>query len=113
MSFFYLAALLVALAGMVVLDLRFRLFFAVAPVRAAIVLVLGVAFFVCWDLVGIDLGIFFRGNPGLLTGVQLGPELPLEELFFLALLCYLTMNLYGWLRGAASRRVSTPPGPRR
>ena len=108
MGFLYLGALLVSLAGMVVLDLRFRLFFAIAPVRAAIVLALGIAFFVVWDLAGIGAGIFFRGNPGLLTGVQVAPELPLEELFFLALLGYLTMNLYGWLRSAAQRRVSKP-----
>jgi lycopene cyclase domain-containing protein len=108
-TLFYLAGLLVALAGMVVLDLRFRLFFAVAPVRAAAVLVLGIAFFLCWDIAGIDLGIFFRGNPGLLTGVQLGPELPVEELFFLALLCYLTMNLYAAIRRLSSpKRVSKP-----
>jgi lycopene cyclase domain-containing protein len=95
MNLLYLGALLVSLAGMVALDLRFRLFFAVAPFRAAIVLVAGVAFFLAWDLAGIGAGVFFRGAPGLLTGVQLAPELPLEELFFLALLCYTTMNLYG------------------
>lgn len=108
MSLLYLGALLVSLAGMVVLDLRFRLFFAVAPVRAAIVMVLGIAFFLVWDVAGIGAGIFFRGNPGLLIGVLIAPELPLEELFFLALLCYLTMNLYGWLRSAAQRRISKP-----
>jgi lycopene cyclase domain-containing protein len=112
MGFLYLGALLISLAGMVVLDLRFRLFFAVAPVRAAIVLALGIAFFVVWDLAGIGAGIFFRGNPGLLTGVQVAPELPLEELFFLALLCYLTMNLYGWLGSATQRHVSKPGGGR-
>lgn len=103
MSLVYLGVLLVSLAGMVVLDLRFRLFFAVTPVRAAIVLVVGIAFFLVWDLAGIGAGIFFRGNPGLLTGVLIAPELPLEEVFFLALLCYLTMNAYGWL----TRRRST------
>ena len=108
MSLIYLGALLVSLAGMVVLDLRFRLFFAVAPVRAAIVLAAGIAFFLVWDLAGIGAGIFFRGNPGLLTGILIAPELPLEEVFFLALLCYLTMNVYGWLRSAAERRVSKP-----
>jgi lycopene cyclase domain-containing protein len=107
-SFVYLGALLVALAGMVVLDLRFRLFFAAAPGRAAVVLALGVAFFLAWDVAGIGAGIFFRANPGLLTGVLLGPELPLEELFFLALLCYLTMNAYGWLTSPAQRGVSKP-----
>ena len=89
--------LLVALAGMVVLDLRFRLFFRRNPVRAAIVLAVGVLFFLAWDLVGHRLGIFFRGSAELLTGIRLAPELPLEELFFLTLLGYLTMNGYGWL----------------
>ena len=108
MSALYLVGLLVALTGMVVLDLRFRLFFARAPLRAALVLGLGVAFFLAWDAAGIGLGIFFRGNPAVLLGVQLAPELPLEELFFLTLLCYLTMNAYG----AVSRWSSSRPGRR-
>ena len=109
MSLIYLGALLVSLAGMVLLDLRFRLFFAVAPARAAIVLAAGIAFFLVWDLAGIGAGIFFRGNPGLLTGILIAPELPLEEVFFLALLCYLTMNLYRWLRRRLQRRIETRP----
>jgi lycopene cyclase domain-containing protein len=112
-SFLYLVGLLVALAGMAVLDLRFGLFFWRAPVRAAVVLVVGVAFFLGWDAAGIGLGIFFRGDPTLLVGVQLAPELPLEELFFLTLLCYLTMNAYGaisrWLSSRPDRRVDTSP----
>jgi lycopene cyclase domain-containing protein len=107
MSFFYLGALLISLAGMVVLDVRFRLFFAVAPVRAAIVLVAGIAFFLAWDVAGIGAGVFFRGNHDLLTGVQFAPELPLEELFFLALLCYVTMNVYCWLSSRLWRRIET------
>jgi lycopene cyclase domain-containing protein len=97
MGILYLAALLVSLAGMVVLDRRFRLFFFDRPVRAAIVLVVGVVFFLVWDVFGIGLGIFFRGETALMTGILIGPELPLEELFFLTLLCYLTMNVF---RGA-------------
>ena len=116
MSFLYLAGLLIALAGMVVLDLRFRLFFRRAPLRAAIVLVVGVLFFLVWDAAGVGLGIFFRGDLALLTGVQLAPdlapEIPLEELFFLLLLCYLTMNVYGalgrWSRSRRHRRLETP-----
>jgi lycopene cyclase domain-containing protein len=109
MSVLYLAGLLFALLGMVVLDVRFRLFFGRAPLRAGIVLVLGVAFFLAWDAAGVGLGIFFRGNLALLTGAQLAPEIPLEELFFLVLLCYLTMNVYGWLSIRRSRRVETIP----
>ncbi|SDY74333.1 lycopene cyclase domain-containing protein [Herbiconiux ginsengi] len=97
MGILYLAALLVSLGGMVVLDRRFRLFFFDRPVRAAVVLLVGVAFFVVWDLLGIGLGIFFRGETDFMTGILLAPELPLEEVFFLTLLCYLTMNVF---RGA-------------
>lgn len=113
MSGLYLIGLLVALAGMVVLDLRFRLFFGAAPLRAALTLVLGVAFFLAWDAAGIGLGIFFRGTTSLLVGVQLAPELPLEELLFLTMLCYLTMNVYGELTRRSSsrrrRRIDTVP----
>ncbi len=112
MSGLYLGGLLFALLGMVVLDLRFRLFFWRSPVRAAVVLVLGIAFFLAWDAAGVGLGIFFRGNLELLTGVQLAPEIPLEELFFLTLLCYLTMNAYGfvgrWSSSRQSRRIEAP-----
>lgn len=97
MSGLYLIGLVVALVGMVVLDLRFRLFFGRAPLRAAVVLVLGVAFFLAWDVAGVGLHIFFRGGSRWLLGLQLAPEVPIEELFFLALLCYLTMNVYGAL----------------
>jgi len=93
----YLAALLVALTGMVVLDRRFRLFFWRDARRAAIVLLAGLAFFLAWDLAGVGGGIFFRGETSFMTGLQVAPEVPLEELFFLTLLCYLTMNVYGWL----------------
>jgi lycopene cyclase domain-containing protein len=103
-NFLYLGGLLIALAGMVVLDVRLRLFFAASPWRAVVVMVVGIAFFLVWDLAGIGLGVFFRGNPDLLIGVELAPELPLEELFFLALLCYSTMNLYALLSRMVVRR---------
>jgi lycopene cyclase domain-containing protein len=89
----YLLGLLVALTGMVVLDRRFGLFFWQHWRRAAVILPVGIAFFLVWDLAGIGLGIFFRGETSFMTGIQVVPELPLEEPFFLALLCYLTMNL--------------------
>ena len=104
MAFLYLAALAIALTGMVMLDRRFRLFFWADARRAAIVLVVGVLFFLAWDLAGVGLGVFFRGETDFMTGLQVAPELPVEELFFLTLLCYLTMNLYGFF----NRRAVTP-----
>ncbi len=97
MGILYLLALMIALTGMVLLDRRFRLFFWRSARRATVVLVVGVLFFLAWDLSGIGLGIFFRGETPFMTGLVLAPELPIEELFFLTLLCYLTMNLFGFL----------------
>jgi lycopene cyclase domain-containing protein len=97
MGFLYLAALLIALTGMVLLDRRFGLFFWRDKLRAAFTLSLALAFFVLWDMAGIGLGIFFRGETSFMTGIQVAPELPVEELFFLTLLCYLVMNAYGFL----------------
>ena len=95
MGIVYLAALLVSLTGMVVLDRRFRLFYWVNAKRASIVHVVGIVFFLVWDIYGIGQGLFFRGETSFMTGILLGPELPLEELFFLTLLTYMTMNLFG------------------
>lgn len=95
MSALYLVALLISLGCMVLLDRRFSLFFWRDARRASIVLLSGVLFFLLWDLAGIGLGIFYRGESPFLIGLHLAPELPIEEVFFLALLGYLTMNVYG------------------
>ncbi|MET0989677.1 MAG: lycopene cyclase domain-containing protein [Glaciihabitans sp.] len=105
MGLIYIACLAVSIFGMVTLDRRFTLFFWRDRARAAIVLAAGVLFFIAWDLAGIGLGIFFRGETVFMTGLQLAPELPVEELFFLILLCYLTMNVYAAAGIALSRRT--------
>lgn len=105
MSAAYLIALLVSLAGMVLLDVRHRLFLGRDPLRAAIVLATGTVFFLLWDLAGIGLGIFFRDDGEFATGILLAPELPLEEPIFLLFLCELTMVVVcGAERLLAARR---------
>lgn len=94
MSFLYLAALLISIFGMIMLDRRFTLFFWADARRASVVLPVGVLFFLAWDMAGINAGVFFRGTGQWMTGVLLAPELPIEEVFFLTLLCYMTMNVY-------------------
>jgi lycopene cyclase domain-containing protein len=80
---------------MVLLDRRFRLFLFADARRGALVLAVGVAFFLLWDLVAIGLGFYGRGEGEALSGVELLPHLPVEELVFITFLCYLTMVLYG------------------
>lgn len=100
MGFVYLAALAVSLTGMVVLDRRFGLFFFDDARRAGVVLASGVLLFLLWDVLGIAAGVFFRGQTDFMTGWLIAPELPVEEVGFLTLLCYLTMNVW-----AAARRL--------
>lgn len=107
-AFAYLAALAVSIGGMIVLDRRFRLFFWRDARRASLVLGAGVAFFLLWDLAGIAAGVFFRGDTEFMTGLVIAPELPIEEVLFLALLCYLTMNVYN----AADRALRDRPRER-
>ncbi|MFZ3453565.1 lycopene cyclase domain-containing protein [Arthrobacter sp. 7Tela_A1] len=103
MGFLYLLFLLASIGCMALLDHRFKLFFfSGAPLRAAVVLAAGLAFFLVWDLFGIGLDIFYRGETRFMLGVELAPHLPLEEAFFLAFLCYLTMVLFGLLKVAAT-----------
>jgi lycopene cyclase domain-containing protein len=92
-GFAYLAGLLVAITCMALIDARWRLAFWRAPAAAAVTVAAGVAFFLAWDAAGILLGVFFRGRSGIVTGIELAPELPLEEPVFLAFLCYLTLVL--------------------
>ncbi|MBE7953711.1 lycopene cyclase domain-containing protein [Microbacterium oxydans] len=90
----YLAALLVSLGCMLLLDWRFRLFFWRDAVSAAVVTALGLVFFLVWDVAGIANGIFFRGDGAIATGLVLAPELPIEEPVFLLFLVVCTMIIY-------------------
>jgi lycopene cyclase domain-containing protein len=86
-SFLYLVGLILAIAGLALLDYRHKLAFAKTARYFCIILV-AVAFFLTWDYAGISLGIFFRGETSLLSGYLISEELPLEEVFFLILLSY-------------------------
>lgn len=115
MSFAYLGFLLLSLAGMVVLDVRRKLFFAHDARRAALVLLAGLVFFLAWDVAGIGLGIFLHSQSRWATGWMVAPQIPVEEVVFLVFLCYLTMNLVRVVeqvlarRSAASRREADAP----
>ncbi|ADG75774.1 lycopene cyclase domain protein [Cellulomonas flavigena DSM 20109] len=92
----YLGALLVSLAGLAVLDRRFRLAFWYDARRASWTVGLSVVGFLLWDLAGLALGIFARGDSPHMTGILLAPELPIEEAFFLALLSYVGLLAWRW-----------------
>jgi lycopene cyclase domain-containing protein len=104
LTLWYLASLLISIAGLTALDFRSKLAFFSAPLRATITMVIGVVFFLLWDVAGIALGIFFRGDSPFLSGWQLAPELPIEELFFLIVLCYSTLLVFLAARNRLARK---------
>ncbi|WP_430646666.1 lycopene cyclase domain-containing protein [Agromyces sp. GXS1127] len=113
-GFAYLAGLLVVIGCMALIDARWRLVFWRAPLAAALTIAVGLAFFLLWDAAGIAAGVFFRGSSAIVTGIELAPELPLEEPVFLAFLSYLTLILVlGGERALAARerRVAAATDP--
>jgi len=107
----YLSILLFLLGCMALVDARWKLFLFVRPWAAAAVLALGTAYFLVWDVAAIAAGIFLHRESPLMTGIMIGPALPLEEAFFLLFLCYQTMILFTgalrlWHHRGALRRKS-------
>jgi lycopene cyclase domain-containing protein len=108
MGIVYLAALLAGIVCMLLLDHRFTLFFWRDAKAAVTVTGVGVLFLLGWDLAGIGLGIFLRGEGAIATGMMLGPQLPIEEPVFLLFLVLCTMVLYTGARRFLSSRPAWP-----
>jgi len=90
----YLSGLIFSLVGLGLLDWRFRTAFTVNKKAAAFAILIPTIFFILWDVAGIAMGIFFRGDTSHLTGIVLAPEFPIEELFFLLLLNYTALTVF-------------------
>ena len=102
----YLAILIVSLVGLYLLDRTHKLAFTVDAKRSLLSMLPAFILFLLWDIAGIASGIFFRGENTLLTGIQIFPEFPIEELFFLALLCYSTLIVFTWVQKILTARES-------
>lgn len=104
MNLIYLIGLVASLSGLALIDFRFKLACFYRPARAATVLAISVAFFAAWDFAGIGLGIFFRGHAKYLSGLLIAPEFPIEEVFFLLLLCYSTLVVFTFIERNRDRK---------
>ena len=93
----YALFLLFSIAGLGILDYRFKLAVFYKPVQALSVLATAVGVFILWDIAGIFLNIFRIGDNNLLLGLHIG-EFPVEELLFLVLLNYTSLVVYCLLR---------------
>ena len=110
----YLGLLLFSLSGLALLEWHRRLAVFADARRALAAIAIAVAFFLVWDTVGIGLGIFSRGDVPYMTGVELWPEMPVEEPVFLVLLNYVTLLLWRLLvtRGGDRRVLRRPSAVR-
>lgn len=104
MMFLYLIGLIVAISCLVLIDYRYSLALFYDRRRTIMTLITAIGLFVIWDILGINLGIFFHGGSPFSLPFRLLPEFPIEELFFLLLLTYVTLIVYRFIeqRGGKS-----------
>lgn len=94
MQFVYLGGLLLSIAGLAILDYRFKLAFWHNKKQTVFTLLISIGVFVAWDIAAITLGIFNHGNSAFNLPFTIAPEFPAEEIIFLLLLCYNALILY-------------------
>ena len=94
MQLAYLATLALGTGCMALMDHRWRLVLWADVRRALIVIGVGLVLFLAWDVAALRLGLYHRGESTAMTGVEVAPNLPLEEIFFILFLCYLTLVLH-------------------
>jgi lycopene cyclase domain-containing protein len=98
MIFLYLIGLVGAISCIALIDWRYKLAFFYDKRRTIVTLVTAIALFIVWDILGIKLGIFFHGGSPFSLPVRLLPEFPIEELFFLLLLTYVSLIIYRFVQ---------------
>jgi len=94
MQWLYLIGLCVSIGGLAVLDYHYKLAFWFNAKRTFFTLVVAVLFFLAWDISGIYLGIFLHGTSPYSLPFTIFSQFPVEELFFLFLLCYCALIIY-------------------
>lgn len=94
----YLVLLVCVLVCFVAVDYKYKLVLFKDATRAIKIYGLSLLIFIIWDVLGIVLNIFFIGNTPFLTGIIIGPEFPIEEIFFLTVLIYNPLIVYTFLK---------------
>ena len=107
MSVLYLGFLLVSMFCMGLVDRRWKLFLFDRPRAAVTAVVVGFVFFLVWDLVAIELAVYSKGESPAMTGIDVAPHLPIEELFFITFLCYIAGVFHGLFMRVLTHRSVT------
>lgn len=91
MSFLYLGGILAAMIGVGLIDARWKLALFARPKRAALAIFGTVIVLLTIDLLGIYTGNFMLGESRWMTGIEVLPHLPIEELAFIVFLSYVSL----------------------
>ena len=103
-NWFYLIALSISIGGLLLIDRRLKLAFWKDKKRTALTIAIVMFVFILWDIIGIKMEIFYKGASQYMLPFVIAPDFPVEELFFLFLLSYVTLLIY---RGLATwKRIS-------
>lgn len=94
MSLLYLACLLCSIGCMLLIDRKYKLAWYYDARRTGLTVLCGMIMFIIWDMAGIVSGVFYSGESAYMSGFYIAPEFPIEELIFLAFLCYFTLIIY-------------------
>ena len=93
-KFTYISLLLAMIALLVFVDWRMHLAFFYDWRRSLKTIAAGWLLFLLWDIIGIQMSIFYPGNSRYDLGLLLAPKFPIEEAFFLFSFVYLTLILW-------------------
>ncbi len=103
MSAVYFLLLACTIACLSAIDYRFKLAYFMDSRRTIKTLATAIAVFVVWDVLGILRDIFYIGDPDRVIGLRIG-QFPIEEILFLAVLCYNCLLIFNFLSRASTKR---------
>lgn len=92
--FFYLGILCLGILGLIILDYKYKLAFFCDPKSSIFAILPVMLLLLLADMVGVAQNIFFTYTDYVSNWYIASQNLPVEELIFLLLLCYITLIVY-------------------
>jgi lycopene cyclase domain-containing protein len=89
--FTYVVCLLLTLLALGTIDYHYQLAFFGHCRTTLLTLSSAVILFLLWDIAGVQLNIFYAGLTRFTLHIFIWPNIPIEEIFFLTVLCYLPL----------------------
>lgn len=108
MYFFYISILIFSIVGLLLADWRYKLAFWSNKIASIKAIGFTMLLLYIFDIAGV-VNKIFSTNPKYVVGIYLvSPNLPIEEILFLFLLCYSTLIIYKTVERLPWLRTKTP-----